>query len=263
MMSDGLADVRAHVATMDEAIAEMSALGRGLPPDDGVAVFTAMYLQVTHLVADQVGQAFFAAPEFLARLDVVFANRYLSALSAAHTGQRIAACWRVLLERRHDRHVHPLQFALMGMSAHINHDLVLALNDVFAEQGRSPQDRAARADFARVNQVLAVLEPGIRNSLIRQAQSRFRIDVGHIEDGLARWSIARARALAWHDASVLWDVRHHPQLVRRMTASLDAAAAAASRCLAMPLSAHRSGTRGCGCGQEAPNLQALPESELA
>jgi hypothetical protein len=216
-----------------------------------------MYLEVTRLVADHLEQAFFAAPEFLARLDVVFANRYLGALAAAHTGRPVPACWRVLLDRRHDPHMHPVQFALMGMSAHINHDLVIALKDVFVEQGRTPHDGAAHADFRRVNDLLAVLEPAIRASLVRRAPSRLQADVGQVEDCLARWSIARARAVAWRDATLLWEARNHAHLVRHLTASLDAAAAAAAHCLAMPRASHRRGPGTCGCGEQQPNLTAV------
>jgi hypothetical protein len=78
-----------------------------------------------------------------------------------------------------------------------------------------------------------------------------------VEDCLARWSIARARAVAWQDATLLWEARNHPHVVGHLTASLDAATAAAAQCLAMPLASHRRGPRTCRCGEQQPNLSPV------
>lgn len=251
-MAEGLEGVPQRVETMADAVAAMDALERRLSPGDGVAAFNRMYLEVTRLVAEQVGSGFFAAPQILARLDVVFANRYLGALAAAASRARVPACWRILLERRHDPDVYPLQFALAGMNAHINHDLVLALVDVFTESRRTPHDAALHGDFSRVNGLLARIEDRVRTSLMQEVPARIEQEFGAAEDCVARWSIATARAVAWHDAAALWDVQTHPHLARTVTGALDAAVAAAAGCLLLPLAHHRGGRGSCRCPKQAP-----------
>ena len=61
-------------------------------------------------------------------LDVVFANYYLSAVGHAEAGADVPRCWDVLWRNRSDSDCAPIQFAVVGMNAHINHDLV-ALHD--------------------------------------------------------------------------------------------------------------------------------------
>lgn len=102
-------------------------------------------------------------PDFMAHLDVEFANHYLRALTLAHTRpEAMARCWRVLHERRWSAHVTPLQFAMAGLNAHINHDLVLGLVATWQQSSEDPH--SCHADFLRVNTVLAGLEDGIRRS---------------------------------------------------------------------------------------------------
>lgn len=79
--------------------------------------------------------ATFEDPAFLATLDVVFANLYFAALAAALDDVDAApAAWRPLLLQRHDAGIARIQFALAGMSAHINRDLP----EVSSAPSRSP-----------------------------------------------------------------------------------------------------------------------------
>lgn len=240
---------------MDEAIVQMTALSDTLPEPDGLGAFNRMYLQVTQLVAATVdGPTFFAEPDLLAHLDVVFANRYLGALVATASGTAAPSCWDVLLRRRLDPAIHPLQFALAGMNAHINHDLVLSLVDLFTAYGRDPHDAVLHADFTRVNDLLARLEDHIRRSFMRSVPQRLEQKLGRLEDCLSRWSIAAARAAAWRDAAALWDVRKHERVRAALTRELDTAVAAAGRCLLLPLKHHGGATARCPCPEQGPHL---------
>ena len=58
----------------------MQQLSSAMPAGDGVRAFNEMYLVTTRQVDAAIGGAQFADPEFMARLDVVFANLYLNAL---------------------------------------------------------------------------------------------------------------------------------------------------------------------------------------
>jgi hypothetical protein len=66
--------------SVPEAIARMEALVTAFPVADGVACFARMYLTVTREVARRIGAGFFADPDFMTRLDVVFANLFFAAV---------------------------------------------------------------------------------------------------------------------------------------------------------------------------------------
>jgi Family of unknown function (DUF5995) len=104
----------------------MEAVGAALPAADGLACFNRMYLEVTQQVNAELGQGFYADPAFMTQLDVTFAGLYFSAAAAAGDPAAVPLAWRPLVEQRDNAGIEPVQFALAGMNAHINHDLPLA-----------------------------------------------------------------------------------------------------------------------------------------
>ena len=223
------------VTSVDEAVAQMTEIARALPPTDGVAEFNRMYLSVTTAVGDAIKRGFFTNSEFLNRLDVVFANHYFAALKRAQTDGRVPHCWDVLWKRRDKAGVAPMQFAFAGMNAHINHDLVLALVETMDELNLDPDSAAVHDDFDRVNKLLAELDGPIRRSFEDGLLLRLEQHWSGIEDRVDGWSIAAARSAAWHDASILWRVRHHPRLRQHYEQLLDEAVAVVGRCLLEPV----------------------------
>ncbi len=102
----------------------MEASVASLPRSDGVACFTRLYLDVTKGVQKELAGITFGDPRFLAQLDIAFANLFFSAMDgAAHKPVSVPRAWAPLVEARGARGIAPLQFALAGMSAHINRDL--------------------------------------------------------------------------------------------------------------------------------------------
>ena len=99
-----------------------------LGPSDGVACFNRLYRTITASVLRGLGTRRFKDPDFIATLDVTFANRYFSAVRASVTEARVVAgAWQVLIERRDDRRIHPIQFAAAGVNAHVDLDLAVAV----------------------------------------------------------------------------------------------------------------------------------------
>jgi len=123
------------VNSIAEAIHRMETIAEALPETDGVACFNRMYLAVTREVGAHLGTGFFADPVFMDRLDVVFANLYLAALDGWATDtSAVCRSWRALISRRTQPDLAPLQFAVAGMNAHINH--VDSLDRLVAFAGR-------------------------------------------------------------------------------------------------------------------------------
>jgi hypothetical protein len=241
----------------------MQEIAVALPPGDGVAAFNGMYLAVTQAVESAITDNYFASSEFLCRLDVVFANRYFLALGAALRSAPMPRCWKALWDVRASEHRAPLQFALAGMNAHINHDLVLAVVDTLRELGGHPDTGGYRSDFVRVNELLASLEDGIRRNFetgfFARLDQRFT-SMDALQARMANWSIARARAIAWTDARRLWAVAEHPRLARELEQVLDHTVAAASDCLLLPVEHHHHLPTEDLCTRQAP---ALAEAQTA
>ena len=91
---------------------------------------------MTEGVQQRLAGVTFRDPSFLARLDVVFANLFLAALGAAKSDPaKLPRAWAPLVDARTTHGIAPLQFALAGMSAHINRDLPVALVATCTELG--------------------------------------------------------------------------------------------------------------------------------
>ena len=80
---------------------------RDRPPlPDGVACFNGMYLQVTEAVRDELPA--FESPEFVERLDVLFAEFYFQAFDAAAAQAWVSKAWAPLFDApRRARHPRP------------------------------------------------------------------------------------------------------------------------------------------------------------
>ncbi|WP_406196130.1 DUF5995 family protein [Kitasatospora sp. NBC_01560] len=247
---------------VDRVIGRLRGIGRRLPPGDGVAVFNRMYLTVTEAVrrrltppdagtgpaAAEPGFAgpgvgnpadggpaqrppYFADPAAMAELDVLFARRYLLAVDADAAGRRPPACWRPLFELRAHPGVHPLQFAVAGMTAHIQHDLPLAVLDTCRRLGCAPERLAD--DYRRINGLLAAVETGVREQLMPGPDALERAEpLTHM---VGAWSVDAARDAAWSSVGALWELRAVPCAAAALATALDASVGLLGRALLTPL----------------------------
>jgi hypothetical protein len=209
----------------------MEAIGAGLPAGDGLACFNRMYLAVTKAVGADLGQGFFADPAFMTTLDVTFANLYFAAAQATGTPSAVPVAWRPLVELRGAAGIEPVQFALAGMNAHINHDLPVAVVSTCAELGTAPGDGSHLADFQKVDALLDAAEEGIRRSFESAPELALDRHLQAVDNLVACWTINSARDLAWRNAAVLWELRGDPLAHGLFLDGLAAAAALASRLL--------------------------------
>lgn len=216
------------VARMTEVVARLRAIERALPPGDGVAAFARLYRAVTEAVGASAAE--FEDERTLRWLDVVFANEFFAALS------KPPRAWRPLLEARGRRGIHPLQFALAGMNAHINRDLPVALVETcvardLALRRNSPQQR----DFRRVDALLRETEARVKRDFLRGPFALADDALGRLDDVVAMWNVERARDAAWRNAEVLWALRPSKRVADDFVRTLDRMVGFASRGLLRPI----------------------------
>ncbi len=230
-MSDVLPIPGTPVVSVAEAIARMEAIEAALAPADGLACYNRMYLDVTRQIDGKLGQGFFADPAFMTQLDVTFANLYFAAAGAANDPATVPLAWRPLMERRDVPGIEPIQFALAGLTAHINHDLPLAVVGTCTALATAPDVAPHFADFQKVDQLLDAAEQAIRQSFESAPELAVDRHLTAVANLVADWSINDARDLAWNNSLLLWAVRDDTVARDLFIDSLADSAAAASRAL--------------------------------
>jgi Family of unknown function (DUF5995) len=219
------------VPSVDEAIARMEAIGASLPAADGLACFNRMYLEVTRQVNSQLGQGFFADPAFMTRLDVAFANLYFAAADSAATPAAVPLAWRPLAEQRGTAGIEPIQFALAGMNAHINHDLPVAMVSTCTALATTPDASPHLADYQKVDQLLDAAEQSVRQSFESAAELAVDRHLCAVANLVGNWTINSARDMAWKNCLLLWAVRDDATARGIFLDTLAASTALASRML--------------------------------
>ncbi len=234
-MSTASSGTDAPVTSIAAVIARMEAIGEGLPLTDGLACFNRMYLDVTRQVNHRLGEGFFADPEFMTRLDVTFAGLYFAASDAADDLAAVPTAWQPLIEQRHNKAIEPIQFALAGMNAHINHDLPLAVVDTCATLATAPAAGTHLADYQKVDQLLDAAEQSVRRSFESAPELAIDRHLRAVSNLIASWTINTARDLAWNSSRLLWSVREDPAARQLLLDGLAASTALASRLLLVPV----------------------------
>jgi hypothetical protein len=213
---------RTPVATVPEVLDRLNALGLAMDPTDGIACFNALYVRVTSAVLDADTKGTFASPQFVETLDVTFANLYFAGLAAWRAGEGVPGAWAPLFDAHDSRDIHPLQFALAGMNAHINRDLPVALCQTSTETGIA-LDRAgaAHADYEAVNPILAEVERVAKTDYFGPLAARLDRKFDGVDDVVATWGMREAREAAWIGAEVLSTLGPATPLGRDYVATAD------------------------------------------
>lgn len=208
----------------------MQSIDVALPASDGVACFNRMYLEVTSGVRQHVEQGFFGDPAFVSRLDVVFANLYFRAVDTlSGPPSALPVAWQPLLAARSTPGIEPIQFALAGMNAHINHDLPLAVVTTCTDLKTAPDDGSHHDDYQKVDTLLDASEQSVRESFEPPGVVVVDRHVAAVANIIGNWSINTARDVAWDTAVALWDVRDNQMASRLLTGALAHTVAMASR----------------------------------
>ena len=167
--------------------------------NERIGYFAALYHKVTLKVKEDIDNKLFEDPARLERLDVLFANRYLYAVSEWKKDKNSASVsksWKIAFESSGHSSYLVLQHLLLGMNAHINFDLGIAVAEA-AKNGGTVED--LRKDYNAINTILSALTYSVFNKL--NIVSPFLSLIGFTgtrsNSMLVQFSLSNARDGAW------------------------------------------------------------------
>jgi hypothetical protein len=126
---------------------------------DRRAVFAECYLVMTRSVEENIRAGSFHDGVWVGRLLDRFATYYFDAVDSYGGALGVRVCpavWREALDACSDPLCHPLQALMLGINAHINHDLALALVDVLDDWPTLDEEarQRRRDDHELVNTII-------------------------------------------------------------------------------------------------------------
>ena len=179
-----------------------------LAADDAGGFFAAMYARVTDRVQGAIADGRFGDGARMARFARTFADWYVG---PRHGTRALPDCWKAADDVSDDRRLLIVQHLLLGMNAHVNHDLPQVVVEL---AGAGQPDGAAdepsldgslddlRPDFDAINDILAATQPEILRDLGRVA-GWTQLAVAWGGGRVFNFSLARARDQAWGSAERL------------------------------------------------------------
>ncbi len=190
-----------------EVLARMDAyLGLWTACNDPRRVFLQCYRAMTSNMLAALEDGFFSDGEWVDRLLHHFADYYFDALYCEECGEVVPAVWHHVYDQSRESKLHPMQLLLMGVNAHINYDLVLALRDMLQSEWSEASNELREmrySDHMKVNQVIAdtidqvqdeVIEPGHPMMAVLDAM------MGRLDEYLLSRLITSWRQEVWTNA---------------------------------------------------------------
>lgn len=163
--------------------------------------FAALYKRMTVAVADGIANGVFEDPKRMEELDIVFAQRYLSAYYSFEKGTECTASWQGAFEGCGNQKLVVLQQLLLGINTHINLDLAIAAASV------APGEKihALKKDFMQINVLIASLIDDVQHCLeqVWWPMRLLRDVVNRQGMAVLNFSIGKARDASWANAVLL------------------------------------------------------------
>ncbi len=191
--------------TIDEVIDNLDKIiETSRQENSALGYFAAIYQRVTIMIKEKLGQNFFDDDERMEKLDIIFANRYLSAYTDFSQQNDITKSWEFTFTQSNQKKLIVLQHLLLGMNAHINLDLGIAADEISV--GHNIDN--LKDDFNRINTILSDLVDEVQENLATIWPKLLCIlkFFKKVDNFLIDFSMAVARDEAWQFAKSLSSV---------------------------------------------------------
>jgi hypothetical protein len=196
-------------STLDDVVQDLTALEARLRSrEDRRCIFVTLYGVVSAEMRDRVALKAFNDPAWVHRYAVTFASLYRRAFDAYEAGRiaDVPKAWRFCFDAAAAGNGLVLQDMLLGVNAHVNNDLPLALERVSIGPNRNNR----RRDHNAVNAVLAaVTERATQRIAALYAPGLTAMDncAGELDEMVSLFSLENARDSAWESAVTLTNAR--------------------------------------------------------
>ena len=226
---------------------------------DRRAIFLTLYGVVSAEMRERLARGEFLDNAWVSRYLVAFAELYRVALEAYDAGRmdEVPKSWRLCFDAAARGNGLVLQDMLLGVNAHVNNDLPLALTAASIEPDREARYR----DHAAVNAVLAsVTERATARIAALYAPGVAMLDgcAGHLDEMLSMFSLAIARESAWEGSVALANARS--AFERRLAATVIGSRAAVLARLLLAPTTVPAFTQACRRVEQSVDLAALVAS---
>jgi Family of unknown function (DUF5995) len=217
--------------TIDDVIRSLDAIiGWAHDRKNRAGYFAALYRRVTRAVKQGIAAGRFQDGARMERLDVIFANRYLTAFEQWRQGKATTLSWKVAFNATSHWYPLVLQHLLAGMNAHVNLDLGVAAASC------SPGDQlpGLQADFNQINNVLAEQVATVEQEMARISPWVKLLNTFGLrtETTIINFNMTRARDCAWNEACNL--AATSPHLLDAAIADVDLRVGAFGRLMISP-----------------------------
>lgn len=184
------------VKTIDEVIGSLEQIiQESKINESSLGYFAALYHTVTITVKGRLNSNYFDDDARMESLDVVFANRYLTAFNDYKNGNPITESWNYAFQSSKDNSLIVLQHLLLGMNAHINLDLGIAAAEISDKDSLDDLE----ADFNKINEILSSLVDEVQRDLAEIWPTLLKIlkYLNKVDDFIIDFSMKIARDQAW------------------------------------------------------------------
>jgi hypothetical protein len=183
--------------SVDEVIVGLAGLEQQFrQARDRRAVFLTVYVMMSQEMGRRIQARQFLDNDWVARYTVSFGNLYRRALAAFERGETVPKAWTISFQNSAAGTGLVIQDLLLGINAHINHDLALALHEVSID----PDRESRYQDHTSVNQVLSAIGKSVEDricAMYAPGLEALSACAGGAERLAANFSIDAARQVAW------------------------------------------------------------------
>ncbi|WP_184545135.1 DUF5995 family protein [Mucilaginibacter sp. FT3.2] len=194
----------AEALTIDQIITQLEAIiADAIKTGSRAGYFAALYHKVTVKVKEGILGGEFENGKRMEQLDVIFASRYIAAYNQWLQKQQPSASWTLAFSIFSKPSKMVLQHLLVGMNAHINLDLGVAVVEAARALNQSLDD--IHKDFNAINTILSALTYEVINEL-DQVSPLMSLAGLHAQNNsiLIQFALGNARDGAWLFAEDLY-----------------------------------------------------------
>jgi hypothetical protein len=200
------------LANMDQTLSGWQQSG------DRRRIFLGCYRMMTANMLAAIDEKYFEDQLWVNTLLHHFAEYYFMGLNLDGRRKQIPEVWKQVHDQTRRKQLHPIQYLLMGVNAHINYDLVLTLYDILHPEWTELQEDQKRCrfqDHCRVNDVITATIDKVQDEILLVEDPKMGwLDsgMGRLDEYLISYLISDWREDVWDNAQQMINISNPNEL---------------------------------------------------